>query len=116
MEGSPVKVDGGRYIDTTDVLFICGGAFVGLNEIMAQSRAYKYISVTKGDNQQMMDRLNSRVKPTDLFSYGLIPEFTGRLPIVGGALPHPRSLRAPVHAQPVGPARPRTPPAPTGRL
>jgi len=82
MEGSPVKVDGGRYIDTTDVLFICGGAFVGLNEIMAQSRAYKYISVTKGDNQQMMDRLNSRVKPTDLFSYGLIPEFTGRLPIV----------------------------------
>src|SRR5262249_54132546 len=33
MEGSPVKLDGGCYIDTTDVLFICGGAFVGLSEI-----------------------------------------------------------------------------------
>jgi ATP-dependent Clp protease ATP-binding subunit ClpX len=82
MEGSPVKLEGGRYIDTTDILFICGGAFVGLDEIMAQSHAYKYISVTKDYNKQMMDRLNSRVKPTDLFSYGLIPEFTGRLPIV----------------------------------
>lgn len=82
MEGSPVKLDGGRYIDTTDILFICGGAFVGLDEIMAQSHAYKYISVTKDYNKEMMDRLNSRVKPTDLFSYGLIPEFTGRLPIV----------------------------------
>jgi len=82
MEGSPVKLDGGRYIDTTDILFICGGAFVGLDEIMARSHAYKYISVTKDYNKQMMDRLNSRVKPTDLFSYGLIPEFTGRLPIV----------------------------------
>src|SRR5215831_13857419 len=82
MEGSPVKLDGGRYIDTTAILFICGGAFVGLDEIMAQSHAYKYISVTKDYNKQMMDRLNSRVKPTDLFSYGLIPEFTGRLPIV----------------------------------
>jgi ATP-dependent Clp protease ATP-binding subunit ClpX len=82
MEGSPVKLDGGRYIDTTDTLFICGGAFVGLTEIMARSHAYKYISVSKGDSKQMMDRLNARVKPTDLFTYGLIPEFTGRLPIV----------------------------------
>ena len=82
MEGAPVKLDGARYIDTTDILFICGGAFVGLDEIMARSHAYKYISVTKDYNKQMMDRLNSRVKPTDLFSYGLIPEFTGRLPIV----------------------------------
>jgi ATP-dependent Clp protease ATP-binding subunit ClpX len=82
MEGSPVKLDGGRYIDTTDTLFICGGAFVGLAEIMARSHAYKYISVSKGDSKQMMDRLNARVKPTDLFTYGLIPEFTGRLPIV----------------------------------
>ena len=82
MEGSPVKLDGGGYIDTTDTLFICGGAFVGLAEIMARSHAYKYISVSKGDSKQMMDRLNARVKPTDLFTYGLIPEFTGRLPIV----------------------------------
>lgn len=82
MEGFPVKLGNGQYIDTTNVLFICGGAFVGLNDIMSQSHAYKFISMSKGDNQQIMDRLNTRVKPTDLFTYGLIPEFTGRLPIV----------------------------------
>jgi ATP-dependent Clp protease ATP-binding subunit ClpX len=38
--------------------------------------------MSKEDNQKILDRLNSRVKPTDLFTYGLIPEFTGRLPIV----------------------------------
>jgi ATP-dependent Clp protease ATP-binding subunit ClpX len=82
MEGSPVKLGNGEYIDTTNVLFICGGAFVGLDEIMSQSNAYRYISVSKGDNQKFLERLNTRVKPTDLFSFGLIPEFTGRLPII----------------------------------
>ena len=83
MEGSPVKLGPARYLDTTNVLFICGGAFIGLAEIMAQSNNYGYISTSVGDNQKIMDRLNSRVKPTDLFSFGLIPEFTGRLPIIG---------------------------------
>ncbi len=82
MEGSPVKLGNARYIDTGNTLFICGGAFIGLEEIMAQSNSYGYISTTAGDNRQMMDRLNSRVKPTDLFSFGLIPEFTGRLPVI----------------------------------
>jgi ATP-dependent Clp protease ATP-binding subunit ClpX len=81
MEGSQVKLGGG-YIDTADILFICGGAFVGLAEIIAQTPAYGYVSVSSGDNQKLLDRLNSRVKPTDLFAYGLIPEFTGRLPII----------------------------------
>ena len=82
MEGAPVRFGNTQYIDTTNVLFICGGAFVGLDEIMSQTHGYGFISMSKGDNQKILDRLNSRVKPTDLFTYGLIPEFTGRLPIV----------------------------------
>ena len=81
MEGSIVKLGGGRYIDTTDILFICGGAFVGLERIASQSHTYGYISTSKDDNPTILDRLNARVKPTDLFEFGLIPEFTGRLPI-----------------------------------
>ncbi|MCC7039730.1 MAG: AAA family ATPase [Burkholderiales bacterium] len=83
MEGAQVKLASGDYVDTTDILFICGGAFVGLDDIIAsQTHGYGFIATTKGDNQRILDRLNSRVKPTDLFTYGLIPEFTGRLPIV----------------------------------
>ena len=83
MEGSPVRLGGGVYLDTSDILFICGGAFVGLEEIIkSQTHGYGFIATSKGDNQKILDRLNSRVKPTDLFTFGLIPEFTGRLPIV----------------------------------
>ena len=82
MEGAKVKLDDGRYVDTTDVLFVCGGAFVGLDEIMVQSKSFGYIATKDDDNRKILERLNSRVKPTDLFAYGLIPEFTGRLPIV----------------------------------
>jgi ATP-dependent Clp protease ATP-binding subunit ClpX len=83
MEGSPVRLAGGIYIDTSDILFICGGAFVGLEEIIkSQTHGYGFIATSKGDNQKILDRLNSRVKPTDLFTFGLIPEFTGRLPII----------------------------------
>ena len=82
MEGSPVKLGNGEYIDTTNILFICGGAFVGLEDIMSKSHSYGFISTSGDDNQNILDRLNSRVKPTDLFTYGLIPEFTGRLPII----------------------------------
>ena len=65
-----------------NILFICGGAFVGLDEIMSQTHGYGFISMSDDDNQNILDRLNSRVKPTDLFKFGLIPEFTGRLPII----------------------------------
>jgi ATP-dependent Clp protease ATP-binding subunit ClpX len=83
MEGAQVKLANGRYMDTGDILFISGGAFVGLDEIIAsQTHGYGFIATSKGDNQRILDRLNTRVKPTDLFTYGLIPEFTGRLPIV----------------------------------
>jgi ATP-dependent Clp protease ATP-binding subunit ClpX len=82
MEGAPVKLHTGQYIDTTNILFICGGAFVGLEAIMSKTHGYGFISTSDADNQNILDRLNTRVKPTDLFEYGLIPEFTGRLPII----------------------------------
>jgi ATP-dependent Clp protease ATP-binding subunit ClpX len=82
MEGAPVKLRDGRYVDTTDVLFICGGAFVGLDQILTRTHSFGFISTTEDDNQKILDRLNARVKPTDLFEFGLIPEFAGRLPVV----------------------------------
>jgi ATP-dependent Clp protease ATP-binding subunit ClpX len=82
MEGYPAKLSNAQYIDTTNILFICGGAFVGMDEIMSKTHGYGFISTSDDDNQNILDRLNTRVKPTDLFEYGLIPEFTGRLPII----------------------------------
>ncbi len=82
MEGAPVRLKHGQYVDTTNILFICGGAFVGLRSILARTHAYGFISTASGDDQHILDRLNARIKPTDLFEYGLIPEFAGRLPIV----------------------------------
>ena len=82
MEGSPVKLKSQQFIDTSNILFICGGAFVGIENIMSKTHGFGFISTSGADNQSILDRLNKRVKPTDLFEFGLIPEFTGRLPIV----------------------------------
>lgn len=82
MEGAPVKIGDGRFVDTTNMLFICGGAFVGIEDIMAKTHGYGFLSTSAADDAGVLDRLNTRVKPTDLFQFGLIPEFTGRLPIV----------------------------------
>jgi ATP-dependent Clp protease ATP-binding subunit ClpX len=81
MEGAMVRLTDGRYIDTTSILFICGGAFVGLDKIASATHTYGYISTSGEDNPAILRRLNARIKPTDLFEFGLIPEFTGRLPI-----------------------------------
>ena len=59
-----------------------GGAFVGLEKIMSRTHGFGFIATSGEDNQNILDRLNKRVKPTDLFEFGLIPEFTGRLPII----------------------------------
>jgi ATP-dependent Clp protease ATP-binding subunit ClpX len=82
MEGVPVKLGADRFIDTTSILFICGGAFVGLDKIMARTHSFGFIATSETDDKNILDRLNDRVKPTDLFEFGLIPEFTGRLPVV----------------------------------
>jgi ATP-dependent Clp protease ATP-binding subunit ClpX len=103
MEGSPVKLRDGRYVDTTNILFICGGAFVGIEQIIAQTHTYGYISTsekTDVDKQRILARLNTRIKPTDLFAYGLIPEFTGRLPIVARFLDLDRGMLVRVMTEP----------------
>jgi ATP-dependent Clp protease ATP-binding subunit ClpX len=101
MEGAPVKLGEAQYIDTTNVLFICGGAFVGLDDIIkSQTHGYGFIATSKSDNQKILDRLNSRVKPTDLFEFGLIPEFTGRLPIVARFQDLTRKMLARIMTEP----------------
>lgn len=82
MEGAPVKLKDGRYLDTTHILFICGGAFVGLDNILSKNHGFGFIATAESDNQSILERLNQRVKPADLSEFGLIPEFTGRLPII----------------------------------
>jgi ATP-dependent Clp protease ATP-binding subunit ClpX len=82
MEGTPVRLADGQLIDTSRILFICGGAFVGLDQILTKTHSFGFISTTEGEDKKILDRLNARVKPTDLLAYGLIPEFAGRLPIV----------------------------------
>ena len=71
-------------IDTTNILFICGGAFVGLDKIVQKRKDNTTLgfggSVKNGD-ADTYDML-SDVKPQDLTSFGLIPEFVGRVPIV----------------------------------
>jgi ATP-dependent Clp protease ATP-binding subunit ClpX len=82
MEGSQVRLHDGAYIDTTHILFICGGAFVGIDEILRDSQAFGFLSFSGKDNPGVLKTLNARVKPGDLRQFGLIPEFAGRLPIV----------------------------------
>jgi ATP-dependent Clp protease ATP-binding subunit ClpX len=100
MEGSPVKLGSAQYLDTTNILFICGGAFVGLEDIMAQTRHYGYIATSASDDQNILERLNARVKPTDLFKFGLIPEFTGRLPIIARLQDLTRDMLARIMTEP----------------
>jgi ATP-dependent Clp protease ATP-binding subunit ClpX len=52
MEGVPVRIKGAHYIDTTQVLFICGGAFVGLEETRARTRAFGFISTTEATTRR----------------------------------------------------------------
>jgi ATP-dependent Clp protease ATP-binding subunit ClpX len=100
MEGAPVNLGNGEMIDTTHILFICGGAFVGLDALMSRSQSFGFISLTEGNNQAILDRLNSRVKPTDLISFGLIPEFTGRLPVVANLQALDKAMLARVMTEP----------------
>jgi ATP-dependent Clp protease ATP-binding subunit ClpX len=100
MEGAPVKLKSGSYIDTTQILFICGGAFVGIDEILSQTHTFGFIATGEDDNQKILDRLNARIKPTDLFKFGLIPEFAGRLPIVSRVRPLTREMMVRIMTEP----------------
>jgi ATP-dependent Clp protease ATP-binding subunit ClpX len=72
-------------IDTTNVLFICGGAFAGLEKIIGKrigKNAVGFGADIKSRKSVEADELLSQVMPEDLLAYGLIPEFIGRLPVV----------------------------------
>jgi ATP-dependent Clp protease ATP-binding subunit ClpX len=72
-------------IDTTNVLFVCGGAFAGLEEIIGSrigKRAIGFGADIKTRNETIQGELMGEVLPEDLMKFGLIPEFIGRLPVV----------------------------------
>jgi ATP-dependent Clp protease ATP-binding subunit ClpX len=72
-------------IDTTNVLFICGGAFSGLEKIIGKrigKNAVGFGADIRSRHDTEASELLSDVMPEDLLSYGLIPEFIGRLPVV----------------------------------
>jgi ATP-dependent Clp protease ATP-binding subunit ClpX len=71
-------------VDTTNILFICGGAFVGLDKIIERRRGKREVGFHVSDHamrSHSMYELLAQVGPEDLIEYGMIPEFVGRLPV-----------------------------------
>jgi ATP-dependent Clp protease ATP-binding subunit ClpX len=72
-------------VDTTNILFICGGAFAGLEKIIARrgrQRSMGFGAEVAGPDARQTGDLLTEVEPDDLLKFGLIPEFVGRLPVV----------------------------------
>ncbi len=95
MEGTVASVppQGGRkhpqqeflHVDTTNILFICGGAFSGLEKIIAQrgrGTAIGFKADVRGPDERKTGAILRELEPEDLLKYGLIPEFVGRLPVI----------------------------------
>ena len=95
MEGTVASVppQGGRkhpqqeflQVDTTNILFICGGAFAGLEKIIGQrgrGTSIGFGADVKSADERQAGAILREVEPEDLLKYGLIPEFVGRLPIL----------------------------------
>src|SRR5476651_2347555 len=95
MEGTVASVppQGGRkhpqqeflQVDTTNILFVCGGAFSGLEKIIASRRQGTSIGFgadVRSKENQRTGELLTQLEPEDLLKFGLIPEFVGRLPVI----------------------------------
>jgi ATP-dependent Clp protease ATP-binding subunit ClpX len=95
MEGTIASVppQGGRkhpqqeflQVDTTNILFICGGAFAGLDKVVANRNSGKSIGFganVSSEDEQKVNELLLQAEPDDLVKFGLIPEFVGRLPVL----------------------------------
>ena len=80
-------------VDTSNILFICGGAFGGMDKIVERRVGRRSIGFSEGESKERLrprqisqrkdDSLISLIQPVDLIRYGFIPEFIGRLPVVG---------------------------------
>jgi len=72
-------------VDTTNILFICGGAFIGLDKVVDKRFRNKSLGFQAEvkSSKQRQDEAISNLEPEDLIHYGLIPEFVGRLPVLG---------------------------------
>ena len=95
MEGTVASVppQGGRkhpqqeflQVDTTNILFICGGAFAGLDKLIdnrGKGSSIGFGAKVKNYKEQRLSEVMKRLEPEDLIKYGLIPEFIGRMPII----------------------------------
>ncbi len=95
MEGTVASVppQGGRkhpqqeflQVDTTNILFICGGAFAGLDKLIdsrGKGSSIGFGAKVKDYNEQPLSEIMKMLEPEDLIKYGLIPEFIGRMPII----------------------------------
>ncbi|MCG8562205.1 MAG: ATP-dependent Clp protease ATP-binding subunit ClpX, partial [Hyphomicrobiales bacterium] len=95
MEGTVASVppQGGRkhpqqeflQVDTTNILFICGGAFAGLEKIIAQrgrTTSIGFGATVEAEDERRTGEILKSVEPEDLLKFGLIPEFIGRVPVL----------------------------------